>query len=186
MRILIATLLLVLANCYVYCQTETATAVAVDTVILVSGKKVPGKIISLTSAKMTFKKQNSEKLEEIPRKQLHKAVYSTGRVEKFNSLAFQSVNSTDFKSVIVTENPSDVDGLYALGNINAKSGKNSRSAKNAERSATIKLQKKAAALGGVYVLLTKNEAVGGYREVPTHYFEGVAYGFDPPAEGPKK
>lgn len=186
MRVFVVTVLLMLANCYTYCQTETAIAVAADTIILVSGKKVPGKIVSLTTSKMTFKKQNSEKLEEIPRKQLHKAIYATGRVEKFNSLAFQSVNSTDYKSVIITENLSDVDGLFALGNIQAKSGKNSRNAKNAERSATIKLQKKAAALGGVYVLLTKNEAVGGYREVPTHYFEGVAYGFDPPAEGPKK
>lgn len=184
MKILVATLSFCLLSCGLFSQTETA--VVPDTIILISGKKIPGKIKGLTSAKLTFTKQNTNKEEEIPRKQLHKAIYSNGRVEKFNNLAFQSINTTDFKAVILTENPSDIDGLYALGNIEAKSGKNSRSAKNAKRSASIKLQKRAAAMGGVYVLLTKNEAIGGYREVPTHYFAGVVYGFDPPAEEPKK
>lgn len=161
-------------------QTDIITPL--DTIILVSGKKMPSKVISVATSKVSFRKKGSNSIEDLPRKQIHKIIYTTGRVEQFNSLAFESVNTTDFKSVIITENSSDVDGLYALGSVEAKSGKNSRTAKSAEKSAIIKLQKKAAAMGGVYVLLNKNEAIGGYREIPTHMLSGVVYGFDPPKE----
>lgn len=153
-----------------------------DTIILVSGKRVPGKIISVTTSKLVFKSEKTGKTDDVPRKQLHKAIYANGRVELFNKMAFEGITDGDFKSVILTENQADVEGLYALGHIEAKSGKSSRNAKSAERSASIKMQKKAAAMGGVYVLLTKNQAIGGYREVPTHVFEGVVYGFEPPEE----
>ncbi|MBR7068149.1 MAG: hypothetical protein IKI28_07520 [Bacteroidales bacterium] len=155
---------------------------AVDTIILVSGKRIPGKIASVSTSKVVFKSEKTGKNEDIPRKQMHKAIFANGRVEMFNKMAFEAVSDADYKAVILTENQADVEGLYALGNIEAKSGKSSRNAKSAERSASIKMQKKAAAMGGVYVLLTKNQAIGGYREVPTHVFEGVVYGFEPPEE----
>ncbi|MBQ9470116.1 MAG: hypothetical protein IJU72_04085 [Bacteroidales bacterium] len=176
MRAAILTITLSLASLLAFGQEVP------DTIILVSGKRVPCKIISVSTSKMVYTNQKTGKKEDIARKQLHKAIYANGRVERFNNLAFESVSTTDFKAVILTENQADVEGLYVLGNIEAKSGKSSRNAKSAERSASIKMQKKAAAMGGVYVLLTKNQAIGGYREVPTHVFEGVVYGFDPPEE----
>lgn len=188
MKLLALATTLCLASVSLYSQTPLTTTgetTAVDTIILISGKRVPGKILGLSSTKLTFKKQNGTQKEQIPRKKLHKAIYANGRVEKFNNLAFQSVSATDYKAVILTENQADVEGLYALGELKTQSSKNSRNAKNAERSAAIKMQKKAAAMGGVYVLITKNQAVGGYHEVPTHFYEGVVYGFDPPNEDGK-
>ena len=160
--------------------------IMMDTIILVSNKKIIGKVQSVGSSKITFYKADTKKVEDVTRKQIHKILYSNGRVEAFNSMAYQALDETNFQSVIVTENPSDVDGLYAYGEIKAKSGTSSKTAKAAEKNARIRLQRRAAALGAIYVLITKNETRGGYKEVPTHYYEGVAYGVDPPKEGQKK
>ncbi len=157
-----------------------------DTIILVSSKKIIGKVQSVGSSKITFYKAETNKVEDITRKQIHKILYSNGRVEAFNSMAFQELETTNFQSVIITENPSDVEGLYAYGQIQAKSGTSSKTAKAAEKNARIRLQRRAAALGAIYVLITKSETRGGYKEVPTHFYEGIAYGVDPPKEGQKK
>jgi hypothetical protein len=156
-----------------------------DTIILVSNKNVIAKVQGVTSTRVTFYRQGSTKLEEMDRKQVHKIKYTTGRVEMFNKLAFEMVDEGDWKTVILTEKPEEVEGLYDLGKIDAQSSKGSRNAKSAERSARIRLQKKAANMGGMYVLITKSEAKGGYREVPTHFFEGIVYGLEPPKETPK-
>lgn len=160
--------------------------IMMDTIILVSNKKIIGKVQSVGSSKITFYKADTKKVEDVTRKQIHKILYSNGRVEAFNSMAYQALDEANFQSVIVTENPSDVDGLYAYGEIKAKSGTSSKTAKAAEKNARIRLQRRAAALGAIYVLITKNETRGGYKEVPTHYYEGIAYGVDPPKEGQKK
>ena len=57
---------------------------AVDTIILVSGKRIPGKIASVSTSKVVFKSEKTGKNEDIPRKQMHKAIFANGRVEMFN------------------------------------------------------------------------------------------------------
>ena len=64
--------------------------------------------------------------------------------------------------------------------VDAKSSAGSRSAKSAKKSAVIRLQKKAAGLGGMIVLITKEESIGGFGEPPTYQVEGIAYGYEPP------
>jgi hypothetical protein len=70
--------------------------------------------------------------------------------------------------------------LYELGTVSAQSSAGSRNAKAAKKSAIIRLQKKAANLGGMIVLLTKEQSVGGFGEPPTFEAEGIAYGYEPP------
>ena len=96
------------------------------------------------------------------------------------------VAERDFKTIVLTENEEEVSGLYDLGKVEAKSSKNARSAKAAQQSADIRIQKKAVNMGAYIVLITKRESKGGYGEIPTHFVEGVAYGLDPPKEQPKK
>ena len=42
-----------------------------------------------------------------------------------------------------------------------------------------KLQKKAAAIKGMVVLVTKRKATGGYGEFPGYFIEGTVYGTEP-------
>jgi len=166
-------------------EIKAQTSNAVDTIILISGKKVLVTIQSVSSSKITYYPQNKTKLEEMARKQVNKILYKTGRVEFFNKPAFEMVSEGDFKTIVLTDKPEEVEGLFPLGKVDAQSSKNSRNAKAAERSADIRLQKKAANMGGIMVLITKRESKGGYGEIPTHFVEGVAYGLEPPKEQPK-
>lgn len=157
----------------------------VDTIVLVSGKRVLGKVHGVSSTKITYYPEGKSKIEEFARKQIQIILYSTGRREFFNKPAFEMVAERDFKTIVLTENDEEVAGLYELGTIDAKSSKNARSAKAAQQSADIRLQKKAVNMGGYIVLITKRESKGGYGEVPTHFVEGIVYGVDPPTTPPQ-
>ncbi|HCT29941.1 MAG TPA: hypothetical protein DIW31_04245 [Bacteroidales bacterium] len=156
-----------------------------DTIVLVSGKKVLGKVHGVSSTKITYYPQNKSKLEEFARKQIQIILYSTGRREFFNKPAFEMVAERDFKTIVLTDNEEEVAGLYELGKVEAKSSKNARSAKAAQQSADIRIQKKAVNMGAYIVLITKRESKGGFGEVPTHFVEGIAYGLDPPSIPPQ-
>ena len=110
----------------------------------------------------------------------HKIYYRTGVVEHFNSLAVVMVDEGDWQTVILTDNKDDVEGFFALGQVDAQSSPQSRNARSAQRSADIRLKKRAVNMGGIVVLITKRESRGGYGETPTHYVEGIVYGFEPP------
>lgn len=157
----------------------------VDTIVLVSGKKLLGKVNGVLTSKVTYFPTGKTKIEELARKQVQLIRYSTGRVEKFNKPAYEMVAEGDFKTIILTDKPEEVSGLFELGKVNAQSSKSSRDAKTAEASANIRLQKKAANMGAYIVLIKKRESKGGYGEVPTHYVEGVAYGLEAPKSQPK-
>ena len=75
--------------------------------------------------------------------------------------------------------------MYEVGLVTSNSSSSSRSKKSAKKSATIRLQKKAANLGAYIILLTKAEAKGGYGEIPGYEMEGVAYSLDPPEKEPE-
>lgn len=167
-------------------NTKQVEEARVDTIILVSGKKVLGRIQAVSPTKISYYPLNKNKIEEMTRKQVHKILYQTGRVEMFNKPAFEMVSEGDFKTVIITDKPDEVEGLFPLGKVDAQSSKNSRSAKAAQRSADIRLQKKAANMGAIMILITKRESKGGYGEIPTHFVEGVAYGLEAPKEQPQK
>ena len=178
--------LVVFSTTYSLAQQANASSVKLDTVIMVSGKKLIVKVQMVTPTKITFYKEGKTILEEMVRKQIHKVQYASGRVEVFNKPAFEMVSAGDFKTIVLTEKSEEVEGLFELGKVEAQSSKNSRNAKAAEHSADIRIQKKAANMGAIMVLITKRESKGGYGEVPTHFVQGVAYGLEPSKEPPKK
>jgi hypothetical protein len=165
-------------------ETQKVQEERVDTIILVSGKKLLGKVNGVLTSKVTYFPLGKTKIEDLARKQIQLIRYSTGRVEKFNKPAYEMVAEGDFKTIILTDKPDEVSGLFKLGKVNAQSSKAARNAKAAEESANIRLQKKAANMGAYIVLITRRESKGGYGEVPTHFVEGIAYGLEAPKEQP--
>lgn len=163
-------------------QSNSGYVEKLDTIVLVSGKKLLAKVQMVTPTKVTFYSEGKTILEELKRKQIFKILYSFGKVEIFNKPAFEMVAEGDWKTIILTDKKEEVEGLYELGKVDAQSTKGSRTEKAAERSANIRLQKKAANMGAFIVLVTKRESIGGYGEVPTHFVEGIAYGLEPPKE----
>jgi len=156
--------------------------VPVDTVMLISGRKVAVRVQGVSPSKISYMPIDKDEIKEMDRKQVHKIFYRNGMVEHFNSLAVQMIDEGDWQTVILTDNKDDVEGFFALGEVEAQSSPQSRNMRSAQRSADIRLKKRAVNMGGIVVLITKRESRGGYGEVPTHFVQGVVYGFEPPAE----
>lgn len=163
-------------------QNENASIEPSDTIILISGRKVVAHVQGLTTSKVMYIPYDGNVVKEMDRKQVHKILYRAGRVETFNSLAAVMIDDDSWQTVIVTDNRDDTEGLFALGDVSAQSSPQARNTRAARRSADIRLKKRAVNMGGIIVLVTKRESKGGYGEIPSHYVEGVAYGFEPPVE----
>lgn len=161
---------------------ESEKVVPADTVMLISGRKVVVRVQGVSPSKVSYMPVDNDEIKEMDRKQVHKIFYRNGMVEHFNSLAVQMIDEGDWQTVILTDSKDDVEGFFALGEVEAQSSPQSRNMKSAQRSADIRLKKRAVNMGGIVVLITKRESRGGYGEVPTHFVQGVVYGFEPPAE----
>ncbi|MFC2151230.1 hypothetical protein ACFLSE_01770 [Bacteroidota bacterium] len=176
-KILIVSVLALFMCIPLFAQEET---VALDTIYLLGRRKLIVEVRNISSSTVRYSELGSEETITVERKQIQKIIFSNGRKEVFNKPVMMMVEEGDWKTVIVTDQKNDVEGLYELGKVDAKSSAGSRSAKSAKNSAHIRLQKKAANLGGMIVLITKEESIGGFGEPPTYQIEGIAYGFEPP------
>ena len=89
------------------------------------------------------------------------------------------IDELSWQAVWLTEDEADVSSLYKRGTVSATSPPSSRSPKAAKKGAIIRVQKKAAAMQGSVVLITKKQTTGGYGEFPGYEIEGVVYGSEP-------
>lgn len=156
-----------------------------DTIYMLGRKKLIVEVKNISSATVRYSEPGSDEIITVERKQIQKIIFSNGYKEVFNKPVMMMVEAGDWKTVIVTDRENDVNGLYELGKVEAQSSPGSRSAKSAKKSATIRLQKKAANMGGMIVLITKEESVGGFGEPPTYEMAGTVYGFEPPKDEKK-
>lgn len=153
-----------------------------DTIIKLGGKKIICTILKISVTSVSFTKPSQGQVLELPRKDIEKVIYNNGRKEVFNKPVLQMVDKTQWEAVLVTKNPSDVDGLFKVGVVKANAASGSRSPKAAKTSATIRIQKKAANMSALIVLVTHSEMKGGYGEIPGCEIEGIAYSDKPPAD----
>lgn len=149
-----------------------------DTILLLNRKKILAKVSTIGGSKVYYQSFPENETKEIDRKQIEKIIYKTGRTEVLNKPAFEEIDATSWKAVILTDKLSDCDGLYKRGIVFASSSAGSRSIKAAEKGTIVKIQKKTANIGGVIVFITKSQAKGGYGDMPAWEMEGVAYGYE--------
>ncbi len=152
---------------------------ALDTIFKIEGKILPVDVVKVTQNYVSFIVPGSPETFTMERKQIHKIIYKNGRIEEYNKPVFEMVDDYSWEAVWLTEDRREVAELYKRGKISAKSPASSRSPKAAKKNATIRLQKRAASLKGVVVLITKKQATGGYGEYPGYYIEGIVYGTEP-------
>jgi hypothetical protein len=155
---------------------------ALDTIFKIEGKIMPVDVVKVTSQYVSFLVPGSDETYTIERKEVQKIVYKNGRVEEFNKPVFELVDDYSWEAVWLTEDKKEVSELYRRGKVSAESPASSRSPKAAKKNAVIRLQKKAAAMKGTVVLVTKKQTTGGYGEYPGYYIEGVVYGPEPLSE----
>jgi hypothetical protein len=151
-----------------------------DTIVRMGGKKIITDVINVSSMDVTYKDQKTGEIKTMERKQIEKILYKSGKVDIFNKPVLQMIDDSQWEAVLVTEKKEDVDGMYEYGIITSNASSDARSPKAAKKSATIRLQKKAANMGASVILVTKAQAKGGYGEIPGYDMEGIGYGFQPP------
>jgi|GEM_PF-937185 len=153
-----------------------------DTIIKLGGKKIICDVHKINPTTVSYSKIYQSEVLEMPRKDIEKIYFRNGRKEILNKPVLRMIDQTQWEAVLVTENPAEVEGLYQRGALRANASSGSRSPKAAKTSATIRLQKKAANLGALIVLITHSEMKGGYGEIPGWELEGIAYSDTPPAD----
>jgi hypothetical protein len=173
---------IILVLSFILSSLNGKSQAALDTIFKIEGKVMPVDVVKVTTQYVSFLVPGSSENYTMERKEIQKIVYKNGRVEEFNKPVFELVDDYSWEAVWLTEDKKDVAELYRRGKISAKSPASSRSPKAAKKNATIRLQKKAAAVKGTVVLVTKKQATGGYGEYPGYYIEGIVYGYEPLAE----
>lgn len=150
-----------------------------DTIVKLGGKRIIADVINIGTLDINYMLPNDEEIYTIERKQIEKILYSTGRKDILSKPVLIMIeDKTDWRTVLTTDDKKDVEGLYFRGEVSAKAPP-SNTKKKAKKNAIIKIKKKAANVGGVMVLITNEEAIGGYGEMPSYYIEGIAYGYEP-------
>jgi hypothetical protein len=155
---------------------------ALDTIIKIEGKVMPVDVVKVTSQYVSFLVPGNKETYTIERKEVQKIIYKNGRIEEFNKPVFELVDDYSWEAVWLTEDKKEISELYRRGKASAESPASARSPKAAKKNAVIRLQKKAAAMKGTVVLVTKKQTTGGYGEYPGYYIEGVVYGPEPLSE----
>jgi hypothetical protein len=153
-----------------------------DTIVKLGGKKILCSVGKVTATSVFFCKIGQTTEEVLSRKEIEKVIYRTGRKEVYNKPVLQMIDKDQWEAVLITENKNDVEGLYKKGVIKANAASGSTSLEAAKTSARIRLQKKAASMGALIVLVVHSEMKGGYGEIPGWLYEGIAYSDSPPVD----
>ncbi|HEX2394596.1 MAG TPA: hypothetical protein VHI78_04580 [Bacteroidales bacterium] len=164
-------------------QTVQPAEVPHDTIFKINGQQMPVDVTTVTPTYISFVFPGKPEEFTIERKEVHKIIYKTGKIDILNQAAFVMFDESSWEAVWITEDKKEVGDLYMLGEVEAKSPSSARSPAAAKKGAIIKLKKKAANLKGTLILVTKKQATGGYGEYPGYYIKGIAYGPEPPSEG---
>jgi hypothetical protein len=164
-------------------QNSKPVEVPHDTIFKINGQQLPVDVTTVTPTYISFVMPGKPDEYTIERKEVHKIIYKTGKIDVLNQAAFVMLDESSWEAVWITEDKKDIGNLYLIGDIEAKSPSSSRSPAAAKKGAIIKLKKKAANMKSTVVLVTKKQATGGYGEYPGYYIKGIAYGPDPPEQG---
>jgi hypothetical protein len=167
-------------------QTAQPASPPTDTIFKLNGSQLPVNITTVTPAYISFVFLGKPEEFTIERKEVHKIVYKTGKIEVLNKAAFELLDDSMWEAVWMTEDKKEIGDLYMLGEIEAQSPSSTRSPSAAKKGAIIKLKKKAANMKGTLILVTKKLKTGGYGEYPGYFIKGIAYGPEPPAEEPSQ
>lgn len=153
-----------------------------DTIYMLGKRKKIVLVRSIYYSNVKYSEPGSEEVKSMEKKNIQKIIFDNGRKEVFNEPVVGEIEETDWKNVVLTENKEEVKGLYKVGKVTGKSSSGNRTAESAERTAKIRMKKRAANKGGVMIYVTEKETIGGFGEVPSYYIEGIAYSIQKPGE----
>lgn len=155
---------------------------SLDTIYMLGQTKKLVQVRGIFYSKVKYKEPESDEVKSMKTEDIQKIIFDDGRKEVFNKPLVQDISESDWRNVVITEKKQEVKDMYKIGKVTGQSSSQNRTTESAERTAKIRMKKRAANQGGIMVLVTKTEQSGGFGEVPTYYMEGIAYSFEEPEE----
>jgi len=157
-------------------------AVPHDTIFKLNGSVLTVDVTTVTPTYISFVFPGKPEEFTIERKEVHKIVFKTGKIDVLNQAAFELLDDSSWEAIWITEDKRDAGDLFRLGEIEARSPSSARSPSAAKKGAIVKLKKKAANMKGTIVVVTRKQTTGGYGEYPGYFIRGIVYGPEPPAD----
>lgn len=150
-----------LSVCEIYSQ---------DLLVLRKGDTLDVTIIKIVPDLVEYKYQNEMVVNLIAKKQIHKIIFSSGRIEVFNEKKDQPIikGKGDWEKVIITFDENDITGLTECGTIVGKSDWGGIASIKGGENAMREMKKEAAEIGASIILITegwhkeKNKPISGY------------------------
>ncbi len=156
---------------------------SVDTIVKLGQRKLPVNIVNVGSKFVYYHElDNNDTRKKIERDKVQRIIYHNGTIDVLNDPVIESVSEKSWRTVLVTDDKDQVEGLYKIDKVTVESSSGIRNIKAAKRNAEIRLQKKAIHKGGNVVYVTRAEAKGGFGDIPGYLMEGVIYSFTPPVK----
>lgn len=174
-------------------RIDTAALRGLDKIITYERDVYVGKIYNITFSEVRFTLPAGDEMTSLNKSLISQILYADGRRDVFIALEGREVNQKqlvdttriiiknqkDWMKVMVTENPSDVGNLTAMGDLKVKYEAAVGNAGNEElmRQAAVILRKKAAVLKAHCVLIDTKFFHKSYGDLPRVEVNATAYGY---------
>lgn len=174
-------------------RIDTAALRGLDKIITYERDVYVGKIYNITFSEVRFTLPAGDEMTSLNKSLISQILYADGRRDVFIALEGREVNQKqlvdttriiiknqkDWMKVMVTENPSDVGNLTAMGDLKVKYEAAVGNAGNDElmRQAAVILRKKAAVLKAHCVLIDTKFFHKSYGDLPRVEVNATAYGY---------
>jgi hypothetical protein len=160
--------------------TDTVVANDFDKIIKTNSVELIVRVNRLSNSEVFYVYPLNKEELSIPRKNIHRIIYSSGKIENFNPLSENSnedESSINWENVIVLKNQSEADNLAEISDVDAlyESKKMKISTSQLEKNGLMILKKKTANLGGKYILITDKIINKAYGDLPSIEYYGKAY-----------
>jgi len=159
---------------------EPEMDIIADSMFLFDGTIMLVDIKNFTIKDICYTDPGEMDMYKIDRRKVQKIIYKKGMVEIINTIEKDIPDSKDWRNILVTENPGEVEDYTKVGKVKAESGNYKEGIENdaLERSAIIIIKKRAAKLDADIILITDKNIYRGYGEPPVMIMKGIAYKID--------
>ena len=150
-----------------------------DVLTLLQGEEMEVEVRQVTPKYIIYSDPGLMETMKIDRREVYSIKYRSGKTDIISSKPLKIPDYNNWREIVVTSNPSNVEGLIELGDVSVSVEATSRThikmPRTLEASAIVIAKKKTAMLKGEIILITRKEHYRGYGVQPSVTVEGKAY-----------
>lgn len=150
-----------------------------DVLTLLQGEEMEVEVRQVMPKYIIYSDPGSMETMKIDRREVYSVKYRSGKTDIISSKPLKIPDYNNWREIVVTSDPANVEGLIELGDVSVSVEASSRThikmPRTLEASAIVIAKKKAALLNGEIILITRKEHYRGYGVQPSVTVEGKTY-----------